>query len=446
MTLTITPDTGSSYDLAGSNPIKVRRDGQVSHRIGPNLYEERYQIIGEGDSTTVKNETRKLVEFGEKAKAYRNLGELTNAIWLREQVSGEIYARQGLLYHPLPDGNPLQVHWLNQRGRSRLLQNGQVFYGELVLTRLGWESSEEQGSTRTNVSIYGGKWEIASVYWQGMNGGRISTITLDDPTNDVAHLWVGIRAKGVGFTSFNPFLELESATLGTDTTIVNLVGYSNNSAARCSFATTPTMATRVTVKLSHFTGSNHHHMFGEYLVLLGYNRSVANDVLRLKLSGDTVVASEAVIIPHAGTVRVMEAGYVRLPGQSLRGAYSDYGAGDIGFNIQAERIAGTGNLTFDFVILVPSRHLLKFKDANLNSATPLQKVRLYTHPDGQQTSIKTNTAGNAFLSFHEFEVRNFFLPADDAMLVLAADKTTAPAATTMDINLSWYPAFDNYQF
>lgn len=437
----------TAYDLRGSNPIKALREGHVSHMTNNGLIEERYPIIAQGtNGQNIAVETNKIIELREVARFYHSQTEREKGVWLREAATGDIYTRQALIHD-------ITITWLSQRGRSRLLVHGNIFYGELVILRQSqWESIEEQADLRTNVSLIGGHFDVASYYYKGMTGARIDALVIKNPniggtSQLIYEAWVGFREKGMGFSSFNPLIECEVGTNQTgDTSNHNQTYFNGGTAKQVTFNLFPMMTPRVRYTLSQFTASNRHHYFGEYLVLLGYQHY--GGTFAAKLSGQNVISSQATNLPQVSTQRsrIIELGYIRIPAQPLRDKHTWTNFGDIDFYIEAERTAGINPLFLDFMILMPARHTLKMTPV-YNLMVNNGRLYFHQHADRSMTSYQTSSGGAAFQTFIDFEAQNFWLPPDETKMIFAANTYathTHPGILRADIDLVYRQEFEKY--
>lgn len=442
--------TALGYDLEGSNPIMALREGHVSHVTNNGLIEERYPIIAQGaNGQNIAEETNKIIDLKTVARFYHHQTDRAEGVWLREAATGDIYTRQALIYD-------ITITWLSQRGRTRLLTHGNVFYGELVITRHPeWESAITQGFNQT-ISLRGGAKILDSYYTKGMTGARIASLIVRDPriagTNrNINEVWIGIREKGLGFSSFVPKQQCEIGANGVDTSNVNQTYFNGGTAKQVTFNTNTQMVNRVTFTLSNFTGSNYHHFFGEYLILLAYQHSQtpAAGYIIAQLTGENVITSPPTQLPSTGAVlqsQLIELGYIRLPAQPLRGNYLLPTINNLGFSIAAERTGGTQPLFLDYIILMPARHTLKLTPTN-PSMTSNGAYYFFQHPENSMTAVQTYTSNTTLRHFIDFEAQNFQLPPDEAMIVFAGNTSfqhTDPNDLTAQIIVDWMPKYEKY--
>jgi len=166
-----------------------------------------------------------------------------------------------------------------------------------------------------------------------------------------------------------PFAQCESGTLGTDTTNPGagpdaaMSGTGTNNYARTSFATTATMANRVTALGT--VGNLTNIQNGRYRAFVRVRRSDASSVMtvRLGISPVTTMAAERYLdtktLPLSTTPQLIDLGTFDNPA----GVDVDRGLGDGGvvpgkynldYSLQAARASGTGTLDWDYFLLVPA--------------------------------------------------------------------------------------------
>jgi hypothetical protein len=388
-------------------------------------------------------EKRRLEDIGRLARRWHSEPELTQCYWLEETARDEAGARRALVHDVTLDIK-------NQGNSSRVLNQAQV-YGELVITRLAfWESPDYEVITAAAQLTHGG---TLAVSVKGTAPARISRLLLDNPTDTNSIIWMGIREYGLGITSFEPFVECEDAfSLATDTASAVATSASDGNVAECTFATTETMATRLIVKLSDFVGSDFQHMFGEYVVLLGYLMQDVDSVIRVKISGGSVVSTTPILAEVTSTfVKTVEIGRIRVPAQSVRGNTDEVSFGDVFFNVDAEILDYSGSpgaIQFDYLVLIPARHMVKLP---LLTFGVDRRVIFYTHENGEQVALRTDSTGTMLdtdRQFLDIEPTDFYLPPGESVMVFHANKGTIgniDEAATIDILIHYYPRFESYR-
>lgn len=430
------------YELRGDNTIKVKSSGHVSHMAAPGIIEERYMCFITGSRAVVMEDKRRLEQIGRLARLWHTETEREQCYWLEETARDEGGARRALVYDVYLDIK-------NEGNSSRVLNQAQV-YGELVIVRgAAWESPDYEVITAAGQLTHGGTLDVSV---KGTLPGRIARLLIDNPTQTTSVIWMGIREEGLGTANFVPFVECEDGTMGTDTAAAVVAAASDGNVASCTFATVETMTTRLTVKLSDFTGSNYEHMFGEYVVLLGYMMQDADSVVRVKISGGAVVSSTPILAATTSTfVATTEIGRVRIPLQSVRGNTSEVSFADIFFNVDAEILDYSGSpgvLQLDYICLIPAWHMVKMPLLTFGSD---RRIMFYTHENGEQIAIRTDTTGaiiSTTLPFLEIAPVDFYLPPGESVMVFLANRGVVGGideAATMDFTIHYYPRYESYR-
>jgi hypothetical protein len=175
---------------------------------------------------------------------------------------------------------------------------------------------------------------------------------------------VAIRSRNLNGT-FHTF-HLEEGNNAADTTEpgvdVNMSGPSNNY-TRTTFATTPGMVNRVTYPSFPPVGFTSSAFRGTYRVFLRYRKSVAGDVIRVRLLWGGVlipgaVVGQTVTLVQSTDRRYADLGLVSLPAGAdpETDGYSGllWPASGVPLAVQAERASGSGNLDMDVLVFVPA--------------------------------------------------------------------------------------------
>ena len=175
---------------------------------------------------------------------------------------------------------------------------------------------------------------------------------------------VAIRSRNLNGT-FHTF-HLEEGNNAADTTEpgvdVNMSGPSNNY-TRTTFATTPGMVNRVTYPSFPPVGFTSSAFRGTYRVFLRYRKSVAGDVIRVRLLWGGVaipgaVVGQTVTLVQSTDRRYADLGLVSLPAGAdpETDGYSGllWPASGVPLAVQAERATGSGNLDMDVLVFVPA--------------------------------------------------------------------------------------------
>lgn len=196
-----------------------------------------------------------------------------------------------------------------------------------------------------------------------------------------------------------PFaLQAEDMTLGTDTTLPGndaAMSDSGSNYARCSFSTATAMTTRLSLFWQGPGAAASVDHRGTYRVLARIRRSVSGDsvAVRLRWGGTSgVYTNDTVTCPSGTTISHIDLGLVSAPpGQDpvtdgLSGTeLSVYG---VFLDVQAQRVSGSGNIDFDYLLLVPADDGLMIVDWGTTSG-----ANFYTVDCSQQVTYQTITSG-----------------------------------------------------
>lgn len=161
--------------------------------------------------------------------------------------------------------------------------------------------------------------------------------------------------------NFDEDHQCEAMTQETDTTTQpNNALYSGggNNFSRTTFATA-SMATRLSATIPG--GANGPDKRGTYRVFLRYLMTVSTDLIdvQMRLGGDVGPATEKVRLKaHGGNIlNLADLGLIQIPAVDPKQVgynSEDASVGNIVISFQAERVSGSGNLDWDYVVLLPA--------------------------------------------------------------------------------------------
>lgn len=178
------------------------------------------------------------------------------------------------------------------------------------------------------------------------------------------HSLFAIRRGGT--PSNAPFaLQAEAMTLGTDASLPGndaAMSGAGSNYARCSFGTTTAMATRLSHLWQGPGGAPSVDLRGQYRAFCRVRRSVAGDEVyaRLRWGGTSGVYTNDTVRVTAGSTAIsyIDLGMVSCPPgldpvtDGLSGV--ELNAYGVFLDLQAQRAAGSGNVDFDDLLLVPA--------------------------------------------------------------------------------------------
>lgn len=173
---------------------------------------------------------------------------------------------------------------------------------------------------------------------------------------------MGMRRRGT--PSQAPlFLQAESMTLGTDTTLPGndaVMSGSGSNYARCSFATVAgTMTVRLTSSV--FPAIPSTDARGRYDVYLRCRKSVSGNEIHVQLGqviGAGTISNDEVTLPSTTERRWIYLGNVQIPTGADPTTFGPSGeelpARGSTFTVSAQRLSGSGNVDFDVLVFVPT--------------------------------------------------------------------------------------------
>lgn len=307
-----------------------------------------------------------------------------------------------------------------------------------------WEASTSAPSSAGSTSMLGGVWDLSAYTTTGEVPYRLerTTLTQTQPTN---RLWLGVRRKNRGVTGFNPVLDLVNSTLvypGTDATVLADTNAHTGSAVQVSFATSTAMVPRVRFNMlvhHNLSAGTFPYYYGKYALLLRYRYSNTNTVAAIRVgftysdiaaSPKPPVAYESTrYLENHGTAYYMtEVGNLTLPAYRMAREDIDVVPYTQWINIEAERVAGTGYLILDCLVLMPTDHFL-FWD-NIASPSGTRYLHLFSRENGNTNAFVTDGVAYGLLSNAGTPtVRNWGLPAGGGVMVVVAERSTGQVKT-----------------
>lgn len=410
---------------------------------------ESFELFGEGTVSALRTACYKIDQLLEIARRWHLGQEFTNCVWLEWAGEGE-NARRALIYN-----GALEIS--STLGASPLQESGYL-NARLTLTRHPfWEASAGEWLNPGALNCTGGYAAITPT-WSYTAPARIYNSILNGVSGSgtLYRIWAGIRENLAGVSDFTSIAECEDGTLGTDAALgsesgASPTGSTTDNKVTVSFSTVTTNAKRVTISLSTFCSGDTDHMIGRYLVLVrckaGASTTVALEARAgATLQGDPPDTNRPAYLDNTSW-RLIEAGEVLFPptGRSMP---------SFGCELQlwAERISGSGSLTLDAVILIPSRHLLKIEGADCHYVAytpPLPNVsypvHVYRDPNEQIDATADISSGAADEPL-VWEEHDWYLPMGGGLLVIACERETEHVLTDeLEPQIYIYPRYATYR-
>lgn len=453
--------TGSKIDLLNGT-IKLRRGGwqpkiatpKQSYQAGwygaqaafeqfdPVL--ETLDLLGDDTVANLIAADRALQAMLDRARTWAMDPVQEQALWLEwstdsEPGAGTYAAKRAMIY-----GGTLQMSQPDQLRGGFL--NGQ-YYATLALSRHPfWENITAKEITGSSKSLTGGQVTLTS-YADGTAPARIPIFILENTSEstDLSDVWIGIRDEHHGITDFEPVWELEDGTAGTDTSAAVDATASGGDKMTCTFGTTATLASRLTMTVGQAIGGGTDEIdfVGRYLVLgrvkvgsstecgLRLDFGMANDLGYHQ--GDPVYIDNT-------AWALVELGEIRIPTEQYRnGTSATYiDPGHFKIRLMAERLSGSNSLDLDCLILIPSEHMVKVRNA---TATKFRILTVENDTRVVQTETQAGLTGSA-----EWSVIDWYLPIDPGFLVVAGQRSTGHVLTdTVNLWLYYHPRWFSYR-
>ena len=415
---------------------------QVNRRWAPSYADgsvpriaESIPLIGRGTRAEIIAELGTLEGYFIRARNY--LADTENRDPLCLSFKPEHDIRQVSLVH---DGTAPQ---LPSRIHSTFLPEGTDIKLNLNLTRRNdWERSGfyNIGQIINNGLQFGATYTFASI--NGDIRARIPDFSMNVSTANLQHnFWIGIKDERRGITDFDPVLEAEDGTAGTDTSVVGSVtGASGSSVMRTTFAGTTTLAERFTLTIDQATSiTNWDHYFGRYLVLgrLRVTGSASPKVglqLRYGYPGSSGAdhAPNTEVEVSDSNWRLVPLGYTRIPTFPSPESYSGNWARYFEFAIWAEKLAGTGTtLDFDAFCLIPTDAWAVGAGVDIGAS---DNISIITRPDGLHV-VYTGDA-STLTTRGDTSFKNWSLSTGTSKLVVAMETISSGQviSSTLDVD------------
>lgn len=278
---------------------------------------------------------------------------------------------------------------------------------------------------------------IARLTVNGYNGGPIY------------RWWFGIRPLYWGLSDFHIIWELEDGTGGTDTTSVVDATASGGDAMECTFATVASLAERVGITVGDVCTTNPEHMKGRYLILLRCKVTAAATVgIQLRWGGvdsDILNICEEVYFSDTNW-RLIELGEIQIPPYLDKlglFSYSESGGGidwsSFEIQIHAERISGSGYLRLDGLCFMPSSHMVTIDKSATALANELSRTTRIHTLENDQIFVSVRETSNIPTAEVEWSARDWYMPQDPGILVIAAERETQHVMTdSVSLGLDCY--------
>ena len=424
---------------------------------------ETFLLLVKGTDAQIRTEQKNLDKLIEYARQFTLDDLLAFPVSLEVQSEGEskkvCYILDGEVSYEADDSiTPLLG--ANLAGGD----TGQIVVLTLLRTP-AWEVPDGSGTFlyTDNISTSGGTWTPAGSAAGTLDQRIAKFVISDDVTPIYEHnkFWIGWRRPRYGLTNFQSTFEAETGDAGTDWTGSADVGASNGWKATIDFSTVATLALRAQFRLSQMS-SNTKEMIGKYLILGRVKLDAGTTEVRLQLRqgflhystvdyeviGDSYLS--AVSNPNLTNWNVVELGFIKVPNVGNRGERTTYKSGTdyYGFELQAERLSGSGSIDIDCFYFIPTDHFVILDKVKVSSDAG--ETHVYTSELNEQYAIGAgyNVGSQAFDHMYSinYQIGNWFYPAMGGKMVIVGQQTAQhELGKTVDIQMTVFPRFKSFR-
>lgn len=402
---------------------------------------ERYQIFGDDDDADLLAGILATQEMIERTRqAHGDIIDPKFSFLRSYGVNEEV--KQCLMYIGY-------IKMLSQNGVNKSLKDDKAL-AEIEIERSPlWESVYDaaQQITESGFSCLAGTKTFSSI--PGDTFARINKLFFDSgpASGAITEMWLGIRETFNGVANFDPLWEAEDGTDGTGSATVADATASGGDKKQVSFGTS-TLVSRLTIELEDIeaVAANRADFHGIYLVLARMKVTAASTIGVQLYSGVTrsEFAWPEIFLTNSNWY-LYALGEIEIP---MGGNFPDSdGLSDprhSSLNIYAEHISGTvgsDKLDIDCFILIPAQHILHVSDCDIQDGATASEMYTFVHVNGLQQCFNFENDGDtARDKQNDATFRNWFLPRDDGIMVLAGNRASSHVLTdTLDMEMDYIP-------
>jgi hypothetical protein len=347
---------------------------------------------------------QKLDTFIRRGNRYQTNSLDKYGMWLRAQISGETNARQSYVI----EARRNSVNVLDTFMEKHTLAND-----TLGLKRIGaWEDlTPTTYEVSSGLATLGGMAQFADAVGGDLDGRIYEAVFYGDDNGPAADymdkVWFGLRSERYGNpANFVPVWEAESGT--------KLNGAANSTAKDASASpsgagTNKSVNLPITSTLTLFwsrgitsiSPSNYKDLRGRFLVLGRFCVSGAGTEARVRLGTGT--GSTPTLRTYSRALvtdtdwRLIELGQVDIP-CNVRTIYEETVLLGQRFYLEAEKIAGSGSLYFDCLVLIPVDEGFICQSGGTVSAFNNYKTYVHQGPDGHSTAVSYSAGSGGHTS------------------------------------------------
>jgi len=436
----------TTIDLfGGTDGFKVAYDGWVQARAQQNedgLYEPPVETItlrADASSQDVLSDNLNTIDdMLRQAKEYIDRPANMSPVWLRAKLDSETNARRALVR--LGYTTPVSSFYDIQAKRAHLNEYA------LSLERMpAWESPTSSSITDITLGS-GGSVELLSSSITGSIPARLSRVKLYGSSRvpsvgAIYEFWMGFRSAAYG----------NYANLQADWTCTDGQGYNNTTSSGGSMVYVydgdTDMNTRVGLLLSDVTTAYEDNL-GRFLILLRAQCSGTRNyqVRAMTGVGGAIQYHQRVLVDSTSWV-LYPLGYVDIPPERFLTLGSSY-IQDFAIFLQSKAGAtGSGNLSFNRLYMIPVREgFLHGKGTNIYySGGSDYPTYIECTPEERYSGVTFTAAVSPRTGYLrgalDFEVSNFFLPAENNVAAVFAGQEESAHSTSdgIALDLTYYP-------
>jgi hypothetical protein len=413
---------------------------------------ESMQLVGADTVSNLLTAINTIEDILEEARLSNDNPHQSDKRWLQFHADGESDKRS-LLYHG-------RLIYPTEVGFSSLMQEQKII-ANLHFTRHPlWEDVSATSATETNVSTVGGTWYSSS--GAGTAPGRIAKFAVKGRSGGggpISQVWVGIREKLDGNTAFEAVWEAEDGTNNgaTDSADHADATASGGNCVQCGFTTTASMVKRFEVKGDDVGASL--GMAGRYLVLMRCRVETSTTVaaqLKTGLAGGNALDPHEKIYIDNDTFstdwRFVEMGEIDIPpiNKELYGRPSGTFEEETMIELWVERVSGSNGFEVDCFVLIPSRHMffIDGADVQYDGGPPAfySPATVYTFPNDTVDAVAYDYSSEEPDNTIEFSTRDFYLPKDGWLVVVAAQRATVSTlGDDVDLEMDYHPRWYSFR-
>lgn len=442
---------GTTYDFltAGLKPVigswrEDRRGNRVMYTV---------LLVAKDTAANIRSAVNSLEDMLFEANRFIRDALEEESVWYRVQTDGES-AKRALVYDFLlepTDTAAFEIH----------LEHEAALYALNFTTDGAFEEPTSQYElSPSTLSTLGGTWDLTADITGGNEDGRIAIFTAHSTTNEVNYrkMWIGIRPGRfpVGTGDFDPVFNVTDFAVtgissGTD------ANASGGAYRNVSFSGGEELAFKFSNLLSGKSSSWQYYR-GRYLVLF---RAKVSDgtttcAVRVSTSFFTPALSDPILLGQtqyiSGTAwRFYEMGEIDIPPGRV---HSKLDLDEFRINIEAGRIAGSGNLYADCFILIPAHHLFTWDGAEFGADpaihTPITDAQIFSFPDFTLEAYVVDLDGTirpgTAMALATPGGKNWRWPIDGGFIVVAAERTTGQVISDqIQLDIEVYRRWTTYR-